>query len=197
MIKIQTKQVIEVRDLDELVTKIYGRPYSFQQQDGCKDRGIVNITVPDSAEDYDYENDSIPEVVNGDEIRDKFEILALDYGYTKANIQDKKLNGYNDADLQAAWIFWRESYLRLVKPLEHIWNSTLDSLPDLYKDVFIIHRGKLEIAHLDEEVPSWEETFQRFKYWADDGYTEFDWLDVTHWREIDIELPKDINGEVI
>lgn len=126
-------------------------------------------------------------------IRDKFEILALDHGFTKLDLSDRNLGGYSNSYLQMNWIFWRESYLRLVKPLEPSWNSTLVSLPDLYRDVFIIHRGKLGIAHLDEEVPSWDETFQRFEYWADDGYTEYDWPDVTHWREIDIELPKDIS----
>lgn len=61
----KANQIIDVSDWDELVTKTYGKPYSFQQQDGCKDRGIEWIdTTPD--EDDDYENDSIPEVVNGE-----------------------------------------------------------------------------------------------------------------------------------
>lgn len=46
--------------------KTYNRPYSFQQQDGCKERQRVNITIPDHP--YDYENDSVPEVVNGEEM---------------------------------------------------------------------------------------------------------------------------------
>lgn len=61
--KISKKNVITVQDWDALVMETYGRPYSFQQQDGCKDRGVEYITVPDVAEDY--ENDSVPEVVNG------------------------------------------------------------------------------------------------------------------------------------
>lgn len=66
MIKIKTEQVIEVHDWDKLVTKTYGRPYNFQQQDDCKARGRVSITVPDEANDY--ENDTIPEEVNGKEM---------------------------------------------------------------------------------------------------------------------------------
>jgi hypothetical protein len=54
--------MIEVQDWDELVEKTYGRPYSFQQQDDCKERGTHELTVPDSAEDY--ENDTVPETVN-------------------------------------------------------------------------------------------------------------------------------------
>ena len=50
---------IDVCDWDDLVCKTYGREYSFQQQDGCKSRGIENISVPESLEEaleYDYEN---------------------------------------------------------------------------------------------------------------------------------------------
>lgn len=65
---IKTIQLIEVYDWDNLVQKTYGRPYSFQQQDGCKERGTVYLSVPSSEKEaatYDYDNDSIPEVVNG------------------------------------------------------------------------------------------------------------------------------------
>ena len=65
--KLKTKQktFIEVQDWDDFIEKIYGRPYSFQQQDGCKDRGTFNFIVPSDYEEYDYENDTVPEIVNG------------------------------------------------------------------------------------------------------------------------------------
>lgn len=66
MIKIQTRQYITLEDWDNLVIKTYGRHYSFQQQNGCQDRGIRHITIPDIAEDY--ENNTIPERVNGTEM---------------------------------------------------------------------------------------------------------------------------------
>jgi hypothetical protein len=65
-ISTRTEQVIDVDDWDKLVFDTYGKPYSFQQQDGCKERQRVKITIPDEA--YDYENDTIPEVINGDEM---------------------------------------------------------------------------------------------------------------------------------
>ena len=68
IIKIQTKQIIDVGDWDNLVIKTYGKPYSFQQQDGCKQRQNVDITIPDYDYDYDFENDSIPEEINGEEM---------------------------------------------------------------------------------------------------------------------------------
>lgn len=58
----KTKQAIEVSKWDALVEKTYGRKYSLQQQDGCQDRGVVNITVPSEADDF--ERESVPEVVN-------------------------------------------------------------------------------------------------------------------------------------
>ena len=61
---IQIKQIntITVQDFDELVRSTYSKPYSFQQQDGCKNRELVAISVPADPEDYD--NDSVPEIVN-------------------------------------------------------------------------------------------------------------------------------------
>ena len=58
--------IIDVSDWDDLVMSTYGRIYNLQQQDSCQDRKTVYLTIPD--ENYDYENDSIPEVVNGDEM---------------------------------------------------------------------------------------------------------------------------------
>lgn len=58
MIKIKSRQVIEVQDFDDLVQETYGRPYSFQQQDGCKSRGTCGISIP-SEETNDYENDTV------------------------------------------------------------------------------------------------------------------------------------------
>jgi hypothetical protein len=66
MIKIKTKQVISVQDWDDLVMKTYGKPYMFQQQDGCKERGNFNLTIPGKGEDY--ENETISEEINGEEM---------------------------------------------------------------------------------------------------------------------------------
>jgi hypothetical protein len=38
--------MIGVFDFDKLVRDTYGRVYSFQQQDGCKPRGIEQFTIP-------------------------------------------------------------------------------------------------------------------------------------------------------
>lgn len=66
MIRIVTEQVIDVSDWDDLVMTTYGRPYNFQQQDGCKERQRIRITIPDGADDYD--NDTVPEEANHDDM---------------------------------------------------------------------------------------------------------------------------------
>lgn len=58
--------MVEVSDWDELVQDTYGRIYNFQQQDGCKSRGIFNLNIP-SEWSEDYDNDTIVEKVNGPE----------------------------------------------------------------------------------------------------------------------------------
>lgn len=75
--KIKSVNVIDVSDWDKLVKETYGRPYSFQQQDGCKDRGKEYITVPCYPEDF--ENDTVPEIINGEEMGVSFAVwLACD-----------------------------------------------------------------------------------------------------------------------
>lgn len=43
------------KEFDTLVVETYGKPYKFQQQDGCKDRGVEEFTVP-VEEPYDYDD---------------------------------------------------------------------------------------------------------------------------------------------
>lgn len=53
--------LIEVSDWDKLVTKTYNKPYNFQQQDNCKERGIHKFTVPEESIDYPDVTDSFEE----------------------------------------------------------------------------------------------------------------------------------------
>ena len=66
MLKVKNVQMVSVHDWDTLVEDTYGKPYSFQQQDGCKDRGTFEFKVPALADDF--ESDTIPEEVNGEEM---------------------------------------------------------------------------------------------------------------------------------
>lgn len=77
MIKTTTKQVIDLGDWDNLVIETYGKPYSFQQQYGCQERGSYTITIPEETIDRGHE--SIPEKINGDLMGVKFDVwLARD-----------------------------------------------------------------------------------------------------------------------
>lgn len=49
-----------------MVKRTYGRPYNFQQQDGCKPRGTFRFTVPDVA--GDYENETIENGIDSEDM---------------------------------------------------------------------------------------------------------------------------------
>ena len=70
-IKIKTRNVIECGDWDELVVNTYGRPYKFQQQDGCQSRGNVHLIIPSADNDGEM-YDKIPEIINGEIMGIKF-----------------------------------------------------------------------------------------------------------------------------
>ena len=86
--KIKNIKVIDMNDWNDLVQKTYGRIYSFQQQDFCKDRGLSYITIPSEAYD-DFENDTIPEVVNGDEMGVSFKAWLKRDPNQKLNSEDE------------------------------------------------------------------------------------------------------------
>lgn len=101
MIKIRTKNIIDVEDWDDLVVKTYGRPYVFQQQDDCKPRQTVDITIPAAA--YDYKNDSVPDEVNGEKMGVSFAAwIARD---------PKEWNGdSNDNSESSIEMFWERNF---------------------------------------------------------------------------------------
>jgi len=56
MLPYKLVKFVEVDDWDNLVTETYGKPYNFQQQDGCKERQVVDIIVPTNEIDYETED---------------------------------------------------------------------------------------------------------------------------------------------
>jgi hypothetical protein len=72
MLKFETKKVIDCFDWDDLVQKTYNKTYCFQQQDGCKERGVETIHVPVENPE-DYEAIEIPFKVNGSKMGVSFE----------------------------------------------------------------------------------------------------------------------------
>jgi hypothetical protein len=96
MLEYTTQKMVDVQDFDNLVVETYGKPYNFQQQDGCKSCGVEYFTVP-LVHPYDFENDTIPEVINGDEYGVSFKAwLARD---------PKEWNG-DPEDQRFLYSFW-------------------------------------------------------------------------------------------
>lgn len=106
MIKTSDIKMIEVSDWDRLVQETYNRPYSFQQQDDCKERGIFKFTVPTTG--YDYDNDTIPEEINGEEMGVSFNAwLARD---------PKEWNG-DPQDVNYIDMFWERNFYPAIEIL--------------------------------------------------------------------------------
>jgi hypothetical protein len=99
MIKTKTVQMIEVQEWDDLVEKTYGRQYSFQQQDGCKERGTFEITIPEDCDD-DWPSE-IPEEINGEKMGVNFSTwLARD---------PKEWNG-DEMGRNYLYLFWLRNF---------------------------------------------------------------------------------------
>lgn len=70
--KTNTLKMIDVSDWDDLVVETYGKPYNYQQQEGCQSRGIFKFSVPLDEVDDEEMPDSLPDVINGEEMGVKF-----------------------------------------------------------------------------------------------------------------------------
>lgn len=104
MLKYTNKKVIDCSDWDVLVRNTYKRPYNFQQQDGCQERGTFNISIPSDETEDDEMNDSIPENVNGNEMGVKFNVwLSRD--------PKQGLRGEKDRDDEfGIELFWERNF---------------------------------------------------------------------------------------
>lgn len=110
MLKTRKIQEISVQDWDDLVEKTYKKPYNFQQQYGCQDRGSFHITVPSDKSCDDEMPIDIPREINGEVMGVKFETwLKKEKGsFIKENNTDyfgKK--GWSRSDEQ---LFWERNF---------------------------------------------------------------------------------------
>ena len=97
----KTKQVIELSEWDALVKKTYDRPYSLQQQEGCRSHGTVIITVPDEADDY--ERDTVPEEVN-------HETMGVSFKSWLARDPKQKLSDHDAQEDYCLELWWARNF---------------------------------------------------------------------------------------
>jgi hypothetical protein len=97
--KIKELKVIESSDWDKLVSKTYLKPYCYQQQNECQNRGLFHFRVPRKETFDDEMNDSIPEEVNHETMGVKFEKW-------KARDPKTPLNGDDSGKEQWAIDLW-------------------------------------------------------------------------------------------
>lgn len=97
----RTKAVITVQEWDAIVKTTYGRSYSFQQQDGCRDRGTFEITVPAQADDY--EREAVPEQVN-------HETRGVSFKAWLARDPKQKLSNPEDQEDYCLALWWDRNF---------------------------------------------------------------------------------------
>ncbi len=74
-IKSENVKLINERDWSELVSAVYGRPYRFQQQEGCRDLGTYyRFTAPPPYTDDEYMNDEVQESLHSEKKGVKFKV---------------------------------------------------------------------------------------------------------------------------
>jgi hypothetical protein len=100
--KIRNEKVIDVSDWDGLVEKTYGRPYSFQQQDGCQSRGSFRFSVP-SDEACDFESETVPEIVN-------HETMGVSFAAWLKRDPKAKLAGEKDCPDYCIELWWHRNF---------------------------------------------------------------------------------------
>jgi hypothetical protein len=99
--KINNIKIIDCNDWDKLVIETYGRPYCFQQQNGCQNRGLFELSIPSDFTMENEMNNFIPEEVNGGEMGVKFEVwLARD---PKQPIKNQNFDWENS-------LFWERNF---------------------------------------------------------------------------------------
>jgi hypothetical protein len=109
MIKVKNVKMIEVSDWDKLVSDTYGKPYSFQQQNGCQSRGIFHLTIPSDYTCEDEMNDEIPFKINGNEMGVKFKVWQ-DTSIKDVNDTFEKINGKPESYSGQNSLFWDRNF---------------------------------------------------------------------------------------
>lgn len=104
---------MSLEEWDDLVAKTYGKIYSFQQQDGCKERGVYHLGVP-CKDAEDYENTELPEIVNHPQMGIKFSTwLERD---PKQPLKDEKSNRVSNSEWEIA-LWWQRNFYPSVEVL--------------------------------------------------------------------------------
>ena len=123
----QKINMIDDEDWDNFVEHIYGRPYNFQQQNGCRNRGVVKFRILDGevySSEYGDEHDEIPEITNTEVMCVKFDAW-LERDPKKPIPQDEE----EDSEEYTLWrteLWWhRNFYPHLDKLIEDLHGKGL------------------------------------------------------------------------
>lgn len=73
------------------------------------------------------------------------------------------------------------------------WIKTTEQLPPVETDVLMLCDGSIYHASMEWERPTFEETFNPYRYFMTIDQEELDWDRVSHWMPLP-EMPEDTNS---
>lgn len=116
-LKYEKIRLIKLEDWDNFIEETFQRPYSFQQQEGCQERGVYRFSVPNTyPNDDDEMYDSIPEEVNGEKMGVKLKTWLS---------RDPK-RPLSDSGSQESWhlrLFWKRNfYPDIFALIDHLYD---------------------------------------------------------------------------
>lgn len=103
MVEYTIKKVIDLQHWNNFIQTIYGKPYNFQQQDGCKEKQAFSLDIPSKFSNDEQMNDSIPEVVNGKEMGVKFDVWV-------ARDPEQKLSNPKSQNSWSISLWWERNF---------------------------------------------------------------------------------------
>lgn len=105
MLKITSIKEIKCNDWDKFITETYGKVYQLQQQDGCKERGTVELTIPFDCtleeKEIGEQGEGFQDTLNG------FECPVLFSSWLERNPEQVLVNQEENYELT---LFWQRDF---------------------------------------------------------------------------------------
>lgn len=127
MLKLETIKVIDVDKWNDFIVETYGKPYNFQQQDGCKERQYTNVDVKYYVGEWDI-NEELEEL---EEYGGDIPFVRLDEWLAKE--VEKPSEGNEKWRIETRWE--RDFYPHIGELIIDLYNKNLIKLETFYINI--------------------------------------------------------------
>ena len=122
------RTVIKVNhnDWNKFITEVYGKPYNFQQQDGCRSRGVYDFSLPFDFELYDEEEDFLDFVDRTDFNKNQSCVKFSVWKDEKVKYKDPDKTVFYQDEYEDERLYWvRAFYPNLYTLLDDLYKKGL------------------------------------------------------------------------